>query len=99
MFKATHQSPLRIRTEVCLRIGIALILLTAAVLKAHQLATVPSLGEGLFHARWFNVLVVQFELFLGIWLIFGKLPKLTWLVTIGCFAVFASVSVQMIVLW
>ena len=44
-----------------LRFVIATILLTAAVMKAHQLATVPSLGEGLLNARWFNILVVQFE--------------------------------------
>lgn len=61
-------------------------------MKAHQFATTPSLGEGLLHARWFNILVVEFELFFGIWLIFGMLPKLTWLVTVGCFSIFALVS-------
>ena len=75
-----------------LRFVIAAILLTAAFLKAHQLATVPSLGEGLLHARWFNILVVEFELLLGIWLIIGLFPRLTWLITIGCFSVFALVS-------
>jgi uncharacterized membrane protein YphA (DoxX/SURF4 family) len=75
-----------------LRLVVAVIFLTAASLKAWQLATVPSLGEGLLNARWFNILVVELELFFGIWLIVGMLPKLTWLATIGCFSVFALVS-------
>jgi hypothetical protein len=74
------------------RFVVAGILLLAAGLKAWQFATVPTLGEGLLHARWFNILVVEFELFFGIWLIVGMLPKLTWLATIGCFSVFALVS-------
>jgi len=75
-----------------LRFVIATVLLTAASMKAYQLATEPSLGEGLLNARWFNILVVEFELFLGIWLIIGILPRLSWLVTVGCFSVFALVS-------
>lgn len=75
-----------------LRFVIAAIILTAAIMKAWQLATTPSLGEGLLNARWFNILVVEFELFFGVWLIFGMLPKLTWLATVGCFSVFALVS-------
>jgi uncharacterized membrane protein YphA (DoxX/SURF4 family) len=77
---------------VVMRFAVALILLVAAILKAHQLATTPSLGENLLHARWFNILVIEFELFFGIWLIFGLLPRLTWFATVGCFSVFALVS-------
>jgi uncharacterized membrane protein YphA (DoxX/SURF4 family) len=73
------------------RFFVAAVLLIAAGLKAHQLVTVPSLSAGLFHARSFNILVVEFELFFGIWLIFGLLPKLTWLVSIACFVTFALV--------
>lgn len=75
-----------------LRFVIAAIILTAAFMKTWQLATTPSLSEGLLNARWFNILVVEFELFFGIWLIFGMLPRLTWLATVGCFAAFAMVS-------
>ncbi|GHT39060.1 hypothetical protein FACS189427_13290 [Planctomycetales bacterium] len=75
-----------------MRLVVALILLVAAGLKAYQLATVPSLGEGLFHARWFNIFVVEFELFFGVWLLFGMLPKLTWLATTMLFSIFALVS-------
>jgi hypothetical protein len=71
---------------------VGLILLVAAMLKAHQLATTPSLGEGLLHARWFNILVVEVELLFGLWLFFGLLSRLTWFATIGCFSMFALVS-------
>jgi hypothetical protein len=74
------------------RFFVALILLVAASLKAYQLATEPVLGDGLFHARWFNVFVVEFELFFGTWLIFGMLPRLTWLASVGLFSVFSSIS-------
>jgi hypothetical protein len=80
------------RSWTALRLVITAIILTAACLKAWQWATMPSLGEGLLHARWFNVLVVEFELFFGIWLLFGLLPRLTWLATLGCFTVFAAVA-------
>jgi hypothetical protein len=56
------------------------------------LATTPTLGEGLLHARWFNIFVVEFELFFGIWLIFGMLPKLTWLMSIGLFFLVSIIS-------
>lgn len=68
------------------------ILLFAAVMKAWQLATVPILGEGLLHARWFNVLVVEFELFWGLGILFGLFPNLVRKATIGLFVLFAGVS-------
>ncbi|MDR3108511.1 MAG: hypothetical protein LBU65_02315, partial [Planctomycetaceae bacterium] len=77
---------------VLMRFTVAMIILIAAGLKFQQLITVPLLGEGLLNARWFNVLVVGFELFFGTWLIFGMLPKLTWLASVGLFSVFSSVS-------
>ena len=86
---------MRIRSDLrwlVMRFVVAVIVLTAAFMKAYQLATEPSFGEGLFHARWFNILVVEFELFFGIWLMVGLLPKLTWLATIGCFSIFALIS-------
>jgi hypothetical protein len=58
------------RRWAVLRFVVAVILLIAAMLKAHQLATTPLLGEGLLHNRWLNIWVVEFELFFGIWLIF-----------------------------
>jgi uncharacterized membrane protein YphA (DoxX/SURF4 family) len=75
-----------------MRFFVATVLLVAAGLKAHQLSTVPMLGDGIFHSRWLNVLVVEFELFFGLWLVFGFLPKLTRLAAMGCFLAFAIVS-------
>jgi hypothetical protein len=71
---------------------LAAVLLTAALLKTYQLATVPTLGEGLFHARWFNIFVVEFEVFFAFWLFSGLFSKWTRLVSIALFSVFALVS-------
>ena len=35
---------------------------------------------------------MEFELFFGIWLLVGLMPKVTWLAAIGCFVTFAGVS-------
>jgi uncharacterized membrane protein YphA (DoxX/SURF4 family) len=80
------------RRWLMVRFIVAVILLIAATLKFYQLLTTLSSNEGLLHARWFNIFIVEFELFLGIWLVFGLLPKLTWLVTIGLFSIFSIVS-------
>ncbi|MDR0609534.1 MAG: hypothetical protein LBG58_05445, partial [Planctomycetaceae bacterium] len=74
------------------RIFIALVLLAAAGLKGYSLSVSPMLGDGIFYLRWFNIFVVEFELFFGLWLFFGFLPKLTRLAAVGCFSVFALVS-------
>lgn len=76
------------RGWLIVRFFIGMILLLASGLKA----AAPSLGDGLLHNWWFNVFVVEFELFFGIWLFFGLLPKLTWLATIGLFSIFLVVS-------
>ena len=86
------------RPWAILRLVLGLVILVAAFLKAYQLSTTPSLGEGLLNARWFNILVVEFELFFGIWLLFGLLPRLTWFATVGCFAIFMLVSLYKAVL-
>jgi hypothetical protein len=74
------------------RFFIIAVLLTAATLKAWQLATEPVLGEVLLHSRLLNVLIVEFEIFFSFWLIAGLLPKLTWLASIVLFSVFTIVS-------
>ena len=71
---------------------LALVLFTAAVMKAVQLATVPVLGEGLFHARWFEFCLVEFELAFGLWLLGGQLPRWTRLAVIALFSLFGLVS-------
>jgi hypothetical protein len=75
-----------------LRIVLALPLLAAAALKSQQLMTEGVLGSGLLGSRWFLIAVVEFELFFGLWLLSGLLPRLTWLAALGCFSAFASVA-------
>ncbi|MGL4942572.1 MAG: MauE/DoxX family redox-associated membrane protein [Thermoguttaceae bacterium] len=75
-----------------LRFFIAAVLFVAALLKAHQLATTPSLGDGLLHNRWLNILVVEFEILFATWLVAGILPRLAWFVSTCCFTTFAIVS-------
>jgi uncharacterized membrane protein YphA (DoxX/SURF4 family) len=75
-----------------LRFVLATVLFAAALLKAYQLATVPTLSEGLLHSRWLNIFVVEFELLFGIWLLLDLLPKWTWLATATLFLLFALVS-------
>ena len=74
------------------RIGLGLLLLTAAALKGHQLATEPVAETGLLTSRWFLIAVVEFELFFGLWLMAGLWPKWTWRATLLCFGGFACVA-------
>ena len=56
------------------RIGLGVLLLTAAALKGHQLATEPVAETGLLTSRWFLIGVVEFELFFGLCLLAGLYP-------------------------
>jgi len=51
------------------RILLGLVLLTAAGLKGHQMATEPVPGTGLLDSRWLLMLTVEFEFLLGLWLL------------------------------
>ncbi len=74
------------------RILLGLVLLTAAALKGHQLATEPVAGTGLFDSRWFLIGVVELELFFGMWLLANLWPKWTRRAALLCFGLFAVVS-------
>lgn len=75
-----------------LRIALGCLLLVTAGLKTHQLATEPILGHSIFDSRWILIAAVEFEIFFGLWLLRGLLPRLTWMAAIGCFSLFACVS-------
>jgi len=68
----------RVRPYDVVRIALGLILLTAAALKGHQLATKPVPGMSLLSSRWFLIGVVEFEFFFGLWLLAGFCPRLAW---------------------
>ena len=72
--------------------GLGLILLIAAGLKAHQLATEPVPGEGLLSIRWFQIVWVEAEILLGLWLVSGLARRAAWATALVCFLVFAGVT-------
>jgi hypothetical protein len=81
----------RLRYRV-LSVLLGLLLLTAAVLKTHQLATEPVLGTGLLESRWFLAVVVEYELLLGFWLFSGLFQRTAWWILLATFAGFAVVA-------
>ena len=89
---ACHSRGVRIAGYDVVRIVLGLILLTAAALKGHQLATEPVAETSLFTSRWFLIGVVEFELFFGLWLLSGLYPRRTWQAALVCFSAFACVS-------
>ena len=74
------------------RIVLAIVLLAAAGLKAHQLATEPVVGSGLLHSRPLLIAAVEFELFFGLWLLAGIRPAQTRFAALCCFTLFAGVA-------
>jgi thiol-disulfide isomerase/thioredoxin len=86
------RSLLTVEGYIAVRTILAAILIGAAVLKGYQLATEPVLGSGLLSSRVFLIAVVEFEWLFGVWLLTGMYPKWTWRVALGCFGLFACVS-------
>jgi hypothetical protein len=68
------------------------LLLAAAGLKLAGLAVDPVGRMGLFSAPAFQVAVVEFEVFLAAWLLWGKRPAGSWAVALVVFLAFATVS-------
>jgi len=89
---AGHWRGVRIAGYDVVRIVLGVILLTAAALKGHQLATETVAETGLFTSRWLLICVVEFELFFGLWLLSGLHPRRTWQAALLCFSAFACVS-------
>ncbi len=75
-----------------LYIAVGALLIFATVKKAQQLATVPSVGEGLLESYWLNFLAVEWELFLGLWLISGPYPEQTRKFTAAFFVLLFMIS-------
>lgn len=71
---------------------LAIVLLVAALLKGHQLATGPIAGDSLFASRGFLIGLVEAELLFGLWLLVGLHPQLTWRATFGCFLAFSGIA-------
>ena len=73
---------------------LGVILIAASLLKAYELATEPTLSDGLFDSRWVQVCLVEFELLFGLWLLSGIVPNLAWTIALACFCVFALYSLN-----
>jgi len=78
-------------SDAVLRI-LGLLLLTAAVLKGHELLTVPVANRGLWTWRPFLIFQAECELALGLWLLSGLFKRLAWLATLLCFGLFCCVT-------
>ncbi len=76
-------------SDIVLKV-LGLLLLTAAVLKGHELLSVPVVGKDLWSWRPFLIFQVEFELALGIWLLSGVFKRLAWLAGLLCFACSAA---------
>ena len=74
------------------RVACGVLLLAAAGLKGYQLATEPVLGTGMLDSRLLLTATVEFELLFGLWLLANLWPKLSWAAAMGCFSLFACVS-------
>ncbi len=71
---------------------LGVLLLAAAALKLMGLAVDPVGRMGLFSVPAFQIGVVEFEIFLAVWLLWGKQPLGSWATALLVFAVFAVVS-------
>ena len=82
----------RIRIHDVILKALGVLLLVAAVLKGHELLTVPVAGRDLWSWRPFLIFQVEFELALGIWLLSGVFKRLAWLAALACFGLFCCVT-------
>ncbi|MDD4890862.1 MAG: hypothetical protein PHU85_13155 [Phycisphaerae bacterium] len=74
------------------RVLIPLVLIAAALLKIHQLATQPPLGKGFLASRWVNLAEADFEIAMALWLLSGWARRLSWLASLLMFTAFSVVT-------
>jgi thiol-disulfide isomerase/thioredoxin len=68
------------------------LLVTAALLKGHELFTLPVANADLWSYRPFLIFQVECELALGLWLLSGLWKRLAWWISLGCFGLFCGVT-------
>lgn len=74
------------------RVGLGLLLLTAAALKGHEVMSGPVLGKGLLGWRPVVIAAVEFEIVLGLCLISGVWRRQVWGVSVVCFVLFSWIT-------
>lgn len=76
------------KLELAARWALGLLLLAAAVLKGHELASGPLVETGLWGNRLVMAVGVEVEGMLGLWLLSGIRPRLAGLTACVCFTLF-----------
>ena len=77
------------------RFVLGLVLLTTASLKGFDLATSATRNTSFFDTRWFLIGLVEFELFLGIWLLAGSYARWSWRLAVLCFSCFGAIALYL----
>ena len=72
--------------------SLGLLLLLAAIMKAHELLTVPVANQDIWSSRPFLIFQVELELALGILLLSGVCKRLAWMAALACFFLFGCVA-------
>src|SRR5262245_60616077 len=72
--------------------GLGGLLLLAAALKMYGLAVEPVGRAGIFSEPWTQTLIVEWEIVLGTWLVWGVNRPLAWLAATGTLLMFAGFS-------
>lgn len=80
------------RRYTCVRIALGSLLLCAAGLKLYGLSVSAVPRVGWFAQPWVQLAAVEWELVLGVWLLSGAYPRLSWLAAVLKFATFAGIS-------
>jgi hypothetical protein len=68
------------------------ILILAAAMKTWQAASRPSPDVLLFGSKGWTLLMVEWEVLLGLWLVFTRRPSIVWWFATATFGVFASAA-------
>lgn len=71
---------------------LAAVLVAAAALKAHEVATTSAPETGMLTSRWLLIAVVEAEWCFALWLLARGSLRLKWCIALMCFGAFACVS-------
>lgn len=80
------------------RVAFALILVAAAMLKAHQISTDPAARAGLHGPVWMKTIAISAEIALAAWIVSNLYQRLAYRVSVTVVSVFALVSLYRAVL-
>jgi hypothetical protein len=86
-------SPRRVTGFDVVRVVLGLVILAAAALKTHELATRPAKNLNILSYRWSLALLVEVQIVLGLWWLSGLYRRLAWLAALVCFTFFTGVTI------